>query len=332
MGSPMTEVFVTQRIFGAVCLVLAAALFILHAAAFDADAARFGGGKSFGGKQSYSRSAPAPRSAQQDAYSRQTNQAANPAAAAARPGLGSGFRGMLGGLLAGTLLGSLLFGGGFGGFGMMDILLVAVMAFVGLKLFRMFMNRRTAEATVGGSSHPAGDGRSAGANLWQKLQGTDSAAGPASSGPGAFGAGAFGAGPSGGAPAEDQGADIRLAGFDQEDFLRGAKVLYTRLQESWDRRDLADIATFTTPAILNEIKAQADAAPASSKTEIMLVNASMVSAASEDGEDVATVYFDALLREDQNAQTPSQVRELWHFTRPSGSTQSWRLDGIQQVE
>ena len=310
----MTEVFVTKRVASTVCLILAAALFCLLAVAPDADAARLGGGKSFGGKPSYSRTAPAP-SQQQGAYSNQQtrNQAANPAAAAARPGgMGSGFRGMLGGFLAGSLLGALLFGGPHSGFGMMDIVLVALLAFLALKLIRVFMSRRAADDVVGGT-RAAGDFTPR-PDPWQGMQ--DSPGGGSSPA----------AGSSGGGP------DIRLAGFDQEDFLRGAKMVYTRLQESWDKRDVADIATFATDAILNEVKAQAQADPTPSKTEIMLVNASLVAAERDGDEDVATVYFDVLLRENQDAQVPSQVREIWHFTRPAGSAQTWRLDGIQQVE
>lgn len=298
----------TKRIISTVCLALAAALFCLHASALDADAARFGGGKSFGGKSSYSRSAPAPRQQPDSAYAKRQNPAQNPAAAA-RPGMGSGFRGMLGGLLAGSLLGMLLFGGPHAGFGIMDMVLIALAAFIALKLIRTFMTRRTAEDVVGGSARTAGDFTSR-PDPWQRMRedvggGTAAAAG---------------------------GPDIRIDGFDRDDFLRGAKMLYTRLQESWDKRDVADIATFTTDAILNDVKEQAAADPNPSKTEIMLVNANLVSAERDGAEDVATVYFDVLLRENQDAQVPSQIRELWHFTRPAGSTQSWRLDGIQQVE
>ncbi|MCC8194762.1 MAG: 39S ribosomal protein L45, partial [Deltaproteobacteria bacterium] len=233
------------------------------------------------------------------------NQAQNPSSAA-RPGSGSGFRGMLGGFLAGSLLGALLFGGPYSGFGMMDMVLVALLAFLALKLVKAFLARRTAGAAAGGDARAADFG--ARQDQWHGLQGTASPAGAAG------------------------GPNIRLAGFDQEDFLRGARMLYTRLQDSWDRRDLDDIATFTTPAILSEVEAQAEADPAPSTTEIMLVNASLVSAERDGDEDVATVYFDVLLREDRDAGVPGQVRELWHFIRPAGSAESWRLDGIQQVE
>lgn len=297
----------TKRIISTVCLVLAAALLCLHAAALDADAARFGGGKSFGGKSSYSRSTPAPQQPG-SAYANRQNPAQNPAAAA-RPGMGSGMRGMLGGLLAGSFLGMLLFGGPHAGFGIMDMVLIALVAFIALKLIRMFMARRTAEEVIGGSARAAGD-FSPRPDPWQRMR-EDAG---------------------GGAAPEAGGPDIRIDGFDRDDFLRGAKMLYTRLQESWDKRDVDDIATFTTDAILNEVREQAVADPTPSKTEIMLVNASLVSAERDGAEDVATVYFDVLLRENQDAQVPSQIHELWHFTRPAGSTQPWRLDGIQQVE
>lgn len=317
------------------CLVLAA-FFVITAFAVDADAARLGGGRSFGGKSTYTRPAPAPQPSRQapgnQAYSRQQNPAqtqAAPGAGMARPGMG----GMLGGLLAGTLIGSLLFGGGFGGFGMMDILLFALVAFLGLKLLRAFMGRREAPVGAGGEARGGtgsyartGDAPSggpangpangpAGNDPWQRLrdQTTADSASPAAQ--------AAGAAPVSGAP----------AGFDQDDFLRGAKVLFARLQESWDKRDIDDIATFTTAGILNEVREQARADPGPSRTEIVFINASMVSFERDGDDDVATVFFDVLVRENPEADAPSQVRELWHFVRPSGSSQSWRLDGIQQV-
>jgi Uncharacterized protein conserved in bacteria len=187
---------VTRRIIGMVCFVLAAALFCLHIAAPDADAARFGGGRSFGGNSSYSRTAPAPRQTQQQQnYANRQTQAQNPAAAA---GMGSGFRGMMGGLLAGSLLGALLFGGDHSGFGIMDMVLIALVAFMALKLLRFFMSRRAAEEVVGGGNARMAEHVAQPQNPWQHLQSSPSST-----------------------PDAAEGADIRLAGFDREDFLRG---------------------------------------------------------------------------------------------------------------
>jgi predicted lipid-binding transport protein (Tim44 family) len=136
---------------------------------------------------------------------------------------------------------------------------------------------------------------------------------------------------------QPQGANIDApsgasipAGFDAEDFLRGAKMAYTRLQASWDKRDLDDIAEFAGPAVMKEVRAQTEADPAPSTTEVLLINARLLSVAKEGGAERATVFFDVLLREDPQAQATTQAREVWHFARGEG--ESWKLDGIQQVE
>lgn len=278
------------------CFVLAAALLCLHAGAEDASAAGFGGGKSFGGKPSYSRGAPVPGNA------RRPPETAARRDTAAVPGQPSGMRGIFGGILAGTLLGALLFGGPHAGPGVVDVILFALLAFLALKLLRAVVSRRA--ASVGNSPR--------GPDPWRKMRDACGGGFPASAGRGS-------------------GPDISVAGFDRRDFLRGAKILFTRLQDSWDKRDMADIAAFTSPAIFREVQAQAEADPAPSATEVLLVNATLVAAERDGSNDVATVFFDALVRESPEAETPAQVRELWHFTRPAGSEDSWRLDGIQHV-
>ena len=76
-----------------------------------AEAARMGGGRSFGSKPSMNRTAPAPSQSMTQSGAQQGQKQA--AAQAAKPGLFGGMGGLFGGLLAGTLLGSLLAGTGF---------------------------------------------------------------------------------------------------------------------------------------------------------------------------------------------------------------------------
>jgi Tim44-like domain. len=49
--------------------------------------------------------------------------------------------------------------------------------------------------------------------------------------------------------------------LDEQEFLTGAKALYTRLQASWDRRDIDDIRQFTSPEVHEEIARQATLDP-----------------------------------------------------------------------
>ena len=107
------------------CLSAVLVLVMLAFAYGEADAARIGGGRSFGGRpsmsQPYTKPLPSnPSSSFNQQTNRQSQQMAN--SAAPSRGLFGGMGGMLGGLLAGSLLGSLLFGGGFNGGGFLDII------------------------------------------------------------------------------------------------------------------------------------------------------------------------------------------------------------------
>lgn len=231
---------------------------------------------------------------------------------------------MLGGLLAGSLLGSLLFGGGFNGGGFLDIILIGGLLFLAFKFF----SRRRA-ATQG-----AGQPNAGGFDSLRSTPGSDSThqrtAAP-QSGKGGFDWDALTT-PSSGQQPLYQDEPKKPAGFDEEEFLRGAKAAYTRLNNAWDKRDLSDIAQFSTPAFQKEIQQQAAEDKTPGNTEIMLVNASLLSVDTVGDEQIAQVYFNVLLREDPSQETPIDVREIWHFVRPASGDGTWKLDGIQQVE
>lgn len=290
------------------------------------EAARMGGGRSFGGKPFMSRPAPAPTMRQQTPNAqRQPMNQAQAGQAAPRAGLFGGMGGLFGGLLAGTLLGSLLSGNGFSGGGLMDIILIGLLVFLGLKLFARFRNSRTpAPAGARGASPHMGDLRDDSqdqaplrreqATGWDVLR--DKSRNIAGAGPQSF--------------AADPRVDIP-PDFDADEFLRGAKMAYSRLQSSWDKRDLDDIAQFATPAVLQAVREQLAAEPDPGTTEVLLVNAQLLGVENEGDEQRAQVFFDVLLRESPDQPTPSNVREIWHFLRPS-SGGNWKLDGIQQVD
>ena len=200
--------------FGVFAAVLFACVLFLEIG--DVDAARFGGGKSFGGAPSMSKSFSAPSSG---LGTRQTPPAGQNAPSSGMSAPGSRFGGMggiLGGLLAGSLIGSLLFGNGFHGGGFMDILLIGLAVYFGFKLLAMF--RRPAPAE--GPKYQDYSSREAdapepmqrtGGSAWDQLRGQP---------------------PSGNIDTPRSSAIP--ADFDSEEFLRGAKIAYTRLQASWD--------------------------------------------------------------------------------------------------
>jgi predicted lipid-binding transport protein (Tim44 family) len=261
-----------------------------------AQAARIGRSRSFGSRPSYQRSAPAP------AQNPSTTQARP--APGTQPGMtapGSRWGGMLGGFVMGGLLGSLLFGGGhgFGGPGLMDLLLIGG----GLMLLMRFLRaRQVAPQPSAPASLYSGSGQ--------------------------------GWGQSGFTPAGDQPPPPPALppGFDAEEFQKGATIIFNRLQTSWDKRDLDDIRQFTSPEVLAEIQRQAQEEPHPGKTEVLMVNCRVVEVRDIDHQTVVSVLYDAMLREDGD-RTAKQVREMWHFSRDARRPEDfWILEGIQQVE
>lgn len=262
----------------------------------SAEAARLGGGRSFGSRPSFNRSAPAPSPARQGMQ----QQAPGGAAAPVRGGL---MGGMLGPLLAGSMLGALLFGGAFSGISMVDILMIGLLVWM---LMRILRGRRPAPARADQSAHyRQNTGQT---DAWAHLRDNTGAQSAASAHAPGF---------------------TPPTGFDQEKFMEGARLMYSRMQESWDKRDLDDIRQFTTPAMFKLIEEQAAEDPTPSSTTILTMQAYPYEFKTEGGEELIAVYFDALLREytDRDAEN---AREIWHFSRKHNDT--WKLDGIQQVE
>ena len=306
-----------SALFAALVILLAAFALSLPD---SAEAARMGGGRSFGSRPYMSTPAQRP------AVRPQTPAAAPRSAQAApqSPGMFGGMGGLFGGLLAGTLLGSLLSGNGMGGGGgFLDIILIGLLIYVGLKLFARFRNRQAQQPAPAGGMFGAGRPDLTNDRAHQPFARNDSQASGWDALRNLTGQGSQ-------PPAAEPAVDVP-AGFDTEGFLRGAKMAYTRMQQSWDRRDLNDIAQFATPTVMEALREQMAEDPNPGKTEIMLVNAQLLGAEDEGDNVRAQVFFDVLMRERPDQETPSSVREVWHFLR-EGANGTWKLDGIQQVE
>ena len=285
-----------------------------------ADAARLGRGRSFGSSTIMSRPATPPSGTLRSGTSTVNRQAPlnssradGGAATMARSNTGL-LGGLFGGLLAGTFLGSLLGGPGMasgmiGGF--MNILLLGLLVYFGVRLFRRFRGGQSSSDNTVQNERPYEAPRQySQGSSWDNLRSEQNVQQ---------------------AQTAEESSEVTLpADFDQDEFLRGAKMAYNRLQAAWDSRDLNDIAQFASPAVMDAVRQQLAEETEPSKTEILLVNAQLLSVVNEDKEQRAQVYFDVLMRERPDQPTPSNVREIWHFVRElDGGT--WKLDGIQQV-
>jgi len=274
----------------------------------DAEAARLGGGRSFGRQsQGVTRQQAAPP--QQPAK----NAAANPAQQQPPAPAGNRWLGALGGLAAGLGIAALL-----SHFGLMgpfasalgSVLVIALLVFAGFLLWRLF-RARSSPALAGPSRNamfneratPVLQGSSASTNVY-------------------------------GAPLRQTPDPVSSwnvpANFDTAAFLRSSKVYFTRLQAAWDARDFDDIRRFTTPEAFAEIKMQGnEAAGKTDRTEIEQLDASLLGIETTPTEYVASVRFTGALREDGGE--PAEFEEVWNLAKPTDGRTGWMLAGIQQV-
>lgn len=329
---------------GLIGAVMALVVAFTAAIPFEAEAKRFGGGKSFGSKQSYSQNYT-PTRANQPSQAQGNSAAAlaatGTAATAAKAKSGM-MGGLLGGLLMGGLLGALFFGGAFDNINFMDILIIALLAFV---LFKVFTTLRRQKGMAGPTPAPAGAAPAPYQrdDLSQHHAPVTTQAGTGNRG---FDTDIFSEGKrtetadsvahtlaQGERPQQGHIA----AGFDQTGFVDGAKNAFARLQQAWNEGDLADLRQFTTDKVFAEIQDQYRARTADSATEILSLDAMLIEVNEVAGYYEAAVYFDAELREAEVGMSePAPVtnaREVWHFIRQINSrTPTWYLDGIQQID
>lgn len=315
-------------------MVLLTGLALMAVSPDDAFAKRLGGGKSFGSRPSYSESyrpspdiAPTYRAPQTNYSSPQRNQALRDSFRNR-----GGLMGMLGGLALGGVLGAILFGGGFEHINVFDLVVFGLAAYL---LYRLFAARRSGQwgplqasgtrseyptdhADPNGTAPPRdkagrGDGPRFDTNvLFRDGQGSR------------FGR----AEPISGAASLSQAP----VGFDAAAFLAGAKNAYNLLQAAWDEGDLVELRALTTQPVFDELHQQLQQRSGTNRTEVVSLQAKLLDARAVGTESRASVLFEGMLREIID-EPPTEIREVWHFVRDSGSPQpTWFLDGIQQVE
>ncbi len=327
-----------------------AALVLSMAAVDTAEAKRMGGGKSFGGKNSFNQpaqnrqqSGPANSSGSQSAS--QAQNAGQRSALANRGGL----MGMLGGLALGGILGALFFGGAFENINFMDVLIFGLIAFVLYKIFASRKRAATSEAQPATANYAPADmtddihapsRRDASVPQAQDhtqqrssvpfetdllFRNKTSAAASTEAGVSAFRP------VLGNIPKE----------FDRAGFVEGATAAYRRLQQAWDQGDLADLRQFTTDKVFGELQDQIRARNGENRTELLKVECELLEVREVGADTEASVLFEVVMREidadmvshGSDADHVEPVREIWHFTRPTRSSQpTWFLDGIQQIE
>jgi predicted lipid-binding transport protein (Tim44 family) len=332
---------------------------VLVLGSVQAEAARMGGGKSFGRQSSNvtQRQATPPASPGAPAQQNATNAAprpATPAPAAAAPKRPWGA--MLGGLAAGLglawLAHSLGLGAGFG-----NILLIGLLVLAGVMVWRMFKARSQAagasrqggfafqgagaspsDASAPAQYSPANVGNDASARPWER-NATSFDAAPSNDAPHGSSLSAAGAAAGGSmigsALAGSQAWGIP-AGFDIDGFLGAAKRNFVTLQDAWDRADVSMLRSMMTDGMVDEIRTQlADRAShtggVSNKTEVVMLDAKLLGIEELPDAYMASVEFSGMIREDASAG-PGPFREVWNMTKPVSGNSGWLVAGVQALQ
>ncbi|ROL82267.1 hypothetical protein BLX41_02565 [Pseudomonas protegens] len=285
-------------------LSIAMALCIGLTMSLDANAKRFGGGKSAGAAPTHQTRQAAPTAPGAPAAAA-TAGAAGAAGAAAKAGGASRWLGPLAGIAAGGLLASMFMGGGFQGMQIFDILIMAVIAFV---IFRFIAARRRKQQE---QFAPAGH-----APMQREAFEPQQPAGGSIFG----GSAAPAARPVINAP----------AWFNEERFIEAARNHFQSLQQHWDANEMDKIAEFVTPQLLQFLKQErADLGDGFQSTYIDNLQVQLEGVDDRADKTIATLTFSGVSKTSRFDQG-EVFSESWNMERAQGDNQPWLVAGIRQ--
>ncbi|MFW2146861.1 Tim44 domain-containing protein [Acinetobacter sp. TY1] len=146
----------------------------------------------------------------------------------------------------------------------------------------------------------------------------------------------FGQAVGGGAPvqapfgsASTQSGNQLPDGTEPAAFLRIARQRFNHIQSMNTASNITEIQRYLTPdlyqSMYNDIMTNQDQDVA----EFSNLNAMVADSATDNGQFIVSVRFTGTVSEDLNS-APVPFSEIWHFVKPTGSTQDWLVAGIQQ--
>ncbi|PXB82771.1 hypothetical protein C0044_40795, partial [Pseudomonas aeruginosa] len=226
--------------------------------------------------------------------------AARPAAAASGA---SRWLGPLAGIAAGGLLASMFMGDGFEGIQMLDILLIALVAFIA---FRFIAARRRQQ----NQGQPAMAGHA-------PMQREMPAQAPIFGGAAAAAA----------APSPVINAP---SWFNEERFVGAAREHFMSLQQHWDANEMDKIAEFVTPQMLQWLKQErAEIGDAYQSTYIDNLVVQLDGVDDQADKTIATLTFSGVSKTSRFDQGEA-FSESWRMERAQGENQPWLVAGIRQ--
>ncbi len=313
-----SRVWIARAAAGAFAVLVALGMVVQ-----DVEAARMGGGRSFGRQSpnvTRQQSAPPSRdAATQAAPAQQAGQRQASSPPAQPQPTGNRWLGPIAGIAAGLGLAALLSHFGLGAAlaeALGSVIVVALLALAAVWIWRM-LRGAGARSALQRNAEPAYGSAGGGVGKTPVIA-HDSASEPVRPG----------------SVASLSATEVPWgvpAGFDTPAFIRSAKVNFIRLQEAWDAKNLADIREFTTPEVFAELRMQIDESKgAANHTDVVALDADLLGIEESPTDYLASVKFTGTIREsDQAGGEP--VEEVWNLVKPKNGRSGWLLAGIQQI-
>lgn len=296
-----------SRIF-AMCM-LAVSAFAMLAISFDAEARRFGGGRSFGKQSSnitQKRQAVKPPTAA---------PAAGAAAGAAAKSGASRWLGPLAGIAAGLGIASLLSAFGLSGAFLeiiSNLLMIGLLVFGVMYLIRRFRGGAARTAMQHSGATPMQRQNVQDMQPQQSWRQADAS---------------FAAAPAAAEKPADQSWFIPTD-FDTAGFLATAKSQFHTIQAVWDSGNTDKLHSYLTDDLIAEMQQDTPARAEGSKTEVLLLNAELLGIETVAGGHLASVRYSGMLREEPQAEA-FRFEEVWNLYKAENA--GWLLAGLQQI-
>lgn len=282
-----------------------------------AQAAKFGGGKSFG----YSKQV-APKNFGQSKQAAKPqapkNAAAAPAAGAAKSGAAK-WLGPLAFLAAGGLLAAMFMGDGFEGLQFMDFLLFGLLAFGAFMLFKRMRSRSQQQPQYAGPEAQQYEAEQTPKTHAQFREAPQQEAYNPNAGGSIIGSGlSDDAMPVGTAP----------AWFDADGFIGGAKSHYLAIQKAWDAKDLSEIKSYCSAELYEAMQADVANLGDDNYTEVESLEAEIADMAIDGQFFVVSVRYSGFIKEGRFEDSHA-FSEIWHIRRDASDQGNWEIAGIQ---
>ncbi|MCL6271537.1 TIM44-like domain-containing protein [Sansalvadorimonas sp. 2012CJ34-2] len=316
-----------RRVLPVLAVLLA---FTCTLTSMDAEAKKFGSSKSFG--KTFKVAPSQPKNITSPSFgntaSKSTTQSGFGQNQTKKKGFFSGFGGgLLGGLLAGGLIASLFGGMPFHGMQFMDILILAAIAFIVIKLFRG-MSRAKASALNGGHSQHYDSG----ASSWQQNQNNQNQSYRD------FGFDAVNK-QEPQSYQQDAGfgahSDVPFnlpPDFDLNGFLNRARSHYKQIQDAWNSGDMSTIREYIAPDLYNHLEKERQALKGDQHTEVMYVDAELVRAEIAFGKAEVSLRFSGRYR-DNVERIEEKITDIWHLERDLNQPNApWLIVGLEYAD